>query len=207
MNGFSAFRYYLAVKLHFNNDKFNVFENNGHVKYSMETFNARNDRFIFDKLARKFNTAKDIIQFYVANFAYGNDNFIYGIEEAEQCYNEWVRRKESLTKVFHDDLSKVQLEIEKNAYTAEQIFSNNNGNFPVILKLYLGKIITIETMSILNARKPIIHEWKQDPNITLVFEQDLRRIEKLLGFIKYDAAKIEKIYFDLIANFDVGLYK
>lgn len=207
MNGFSAFRYYLAVKLHFSNDKFSVFENNGNVKYSMETFNARNDRFIFDKLTRKFDAAKDIIQFYVANFAYGNDNFIYAIEEADQYYAEWIKRKESITKIFHDDLSKVQLEIEKYAYTMDHVFTNKDGNFPVILKLYLGKVITIETMSILNARKPIIQEWKQDPNITLVFEQDLRRIEKLIGFIKYDAAKIDKIYFDLIANFDVGLYK
>jgi hypothetical protein len=48
MDGFKAYRYYLAIKLHFTTDKFNVFENRGNVKGTREAFNARNDRYIFE---------------------------------------------------------------------------------------------------------------------------------------------------------------
>jgi hypothetical protein len=69
MDGFKAYRYYLAIKLHFTSDKFNVFENRGNVKGTREAFTARNDRYIFEKLANKYNDDREIIQFFVANFA------------------------------------------------------------------------------------------------------------------------------------------
>ena len=53
----------MAIKLHFTNDEFNVFENRGRVKGTRDTFNARNDRYIFEKLATKYPTDKEIIQF------------------------------------------------------------------------------------------------------------------------------------------------
>jgi len=107
MTGFKAFRYYLALKLHFNNDKYNVFENKGNIKYSYENFNSRNDRHIFEKLARKFDTDKDLIQFLVANFAYGHDNMIFAIEEANEYYLEWQKRKQSISRIFKDDLNSI----------------------------------------------------------------------------------------------------
>ena len=66
MTGFKAFRYYIAVKLHFNNKNFNVFENKGHVKGSYAAFNARNDKYLFEKLARRFSKDQELIQFLVA---------------------------------------------------------------------------------------------------------------------------------------------
>ena len=73
----------MAIKLHFTNDEFNVFENRGRVKGTRETFNARNDRYIFEKLATKYPTDKEIIQFFVSNFAYNADTAIYEGKEAE----------------------------------------------------------------------------------------------------------------------------
>ena len=83
MTGFKAFRYYIALKLHFTKEKFDVFENKGHIKGSYAAFDARNDKYLFEKLARKFPKDQDIIQFIVANLSIGNDNIIYGMEEAE----------------------------------------------------------------------------------------------------------------------------
>jgi hypothetical protein len=68
MDGFKAFKYYIAIKLHFTKDSFDVFKNRGSVKGTREAFNARNDRYVFEKLARKFPVDKELIQYYVANF-------------------------------------------------------------------------------------------------------------------------------------------
>jgi hypothetical protein len=201
MTGFKAFRYYLALKLHFNNDKYNVFENKGNIKYSYENFNSRNDRHIFEKLARKFDTDKDLIQFLVANFAYGHDNMIFAIEEANEYYLEWQKRKQSISRIFRDDLNTIELESQKNALSLDQIINFTLNEYPSIIKLYLGKKIAIESISILNDLLDFIPKWKQNPSAMLILESDIRKIEKLKGFVKYEQQKIKPIFNEFIAIF------
>jgi hypothetical protein len=201
MTGFKAFRYYLALKLHFNNDKYNVFENKGNIKYSYENFNSRNDRHIFEKLARKFDTDKDLIQFLVANFAYGHDNMIFAIEEANEYYLEWQKRKQSISRIFKDDLNTIELESQKNALSLDQIINFTLNEYPSIIKLYLGKKIAIESISILNDLLDFIPKWKQNPSGMLILESDIRKIEKIKGFVKYEQDKIKPIFNEFITIF------
>ena len=191
MTGFKAFRYYIALKLHFTKDKFNVFENKGHIKGSYSAFEARNDKYLFEKLARKFPKDQDIIQFIVANLSIGNDNIIYGMEEAEENFIQWQKRKQSITHTFLNDINTIQLESEKNNYNLDQIINCTLNQFPYIIKLYLGKLICMESIVILNDFIPMIAKWKQEPSLILL-ENDILRIEKLKGFVKYNRDKIEK---------------
>jgi hypothetical protein len=201
MTGFKAFRYYLALKLHFNNDKFNVFENRGNVKYSYENFNSRNDRHIFEKLARKFDSDKELIQFLVANFAYGHDNMIFAVEEANEYYLEWQKRKQSITRIFKDDLNTIELESQKNVLSLDQIINFTLNEYPSIIKLYLGKKISIESVSILNDLLAFIPKWKQNKSAMLILEADIRKIEKVKGFVKYEPEKIKPIFNEFITIF------
>lgn len=199
MTGFKAFRYYVALKLHFTKDKFNVFENRGNVKGSYQAFDARNDKFLFEKLARKYRTDQEIIQFLVANIAYGNDNIVYGMEEAEEYYIQWTKRKQSLTKTFKDDLNLLQLESEKNNLSLDQIINFTLNTYPYIIKLYLGKLISMESICILNDFIPMITKWEVEPT-ALILEEDIRRIKKLKGFVKYDREKLEKTINEFITE-------
>ena len=194
MDGFKAYRYYLAIKLHFTTDKFNVFENRGNVKGTREAFNARNDRYIFEKLARKHDDDKDIIQFFVANFAYGNDNAIYAGAEADEVYTEWLRRKQSISKIFVDDLATLLTHIEINKLTHTSLFNFTDSEYPVALKLFVGGKIKIETLRIIDDLYPIIEKWKLNTSVRYIWDDDLRRIIKLTGFVKYDIIKIKKIF-------------
>ena len=199
MTGFKAFRYYVALKLHFTKDKFNVFENRGNVKGSYQAFDARNDKFLFEKLARKYRTDQEMIQFLVANIAYGNDNIVYGMEEAEEYYIQWTKRKQSLTKTFKDDLNLLQLESEKNNLSLDQIINFTLNTYPYIIKLYLGKLISMESICILNDFIPMITKWEAEPT-ALILEEDIRRIKKLKGFVKYDREKLEKTINEFITE-------
>jgi len=201
MTGFKAFRYYLALKLHFNSDKYNVFENKGNIKYSYENFNSRNDKHIFEKLGRKFDTDKELIQFLVANFAYGHDNMIFAIEEANEYYLEWQKRKQSITRIFKDDLNTIELESQKNALSLDQIINFTLNEYPSIIKLYLGKKIAIESVSILNDLLDFIPKWKQNQSGMLILESDIRRIEKVKGFVKYEQERIKPIFNEFITIF------
>lgn len=194
MDGFKCYKYYMAIKLHFTRDSFNVFKNRGVVKGTREAFNARNDRYMFERLARKFPVDKDIIQFFVANFAYGNESAVYSGEESDTFYMEWLKRKQSITKVFTDDLNTILMDAYKKKLKEEAIINFTSNEYPTILNLYLGKQIGIETVSILNDIDNMVTQWKDNDAVVLLWENELRRIEKVSGFIKYESSRLMPIY-------------
>lgn len=194
MDGFKAYRYYLAIKLHFTTEKFNVFENRGNVKGTREAFNARNDRYIFEKLANKYSEDREIIQFFVANFAYGNETAIYAGQEAEDNLTEWTKRKQSITQKFIDDLAIILTHIEVNKLPTASIFNFIDSAYPVILELFIGGKISIETLRIIDDIYPIIEKWQETNSIKYIWNQEMLRIKKLTGFVKYDRIKIDKIF-------------
>lgn len=193
MDGFKAYKYYMAIKLHFNRDNFDVFKNRGNVKGTREAFNARNDRYIFEKLARKFPVDKDLIQYYVANFAYGNENPVYSNEEADTNLLEWQKRKQSMTKLFNDDCATILMTVHKNKIKADEVFYFTSNSYPVILKLFLGKQISIETVRIFDDAMNLVEKWKENSSMLLLWESEIRRIEKAKGFVKYDSTKTDKV--------------
>jgi hypothetical protein len=194
MDGFKAYRYYLAIKLHFTTDKFNVFENRGNVRGTREAFNARNDRYIFEKLASKRPDDKDIIQFFVANFAYGKDTAIYAGQEAEDNYQLWQKRKQSITKTFIDDLATLLTHVEVNKLTNSAIFDFVDNEYPVTLKLFIGGKITIESLRIIDDFTGILDQWKVHPTVRYIWDDEMRRAIKLSGFVKYDKIKLSQIF-------------
>ena len=193
MDGFKAYKYYMAIKLHFTSSKYDVFETRGHVKGTRDTFLSRNDRYIFEKLAQKYDD-REIIQFFVSNFAYGNDTAIYGNSEAEELYSEWQRRKQSITKIFIDDLTNIMNICDVHRFTTDGILKSKNGELPVLTSMFLSGKITIETMRMIDDIEPFLHSWENDPMLKIVMGDKLLRAEKLKGFVKYDKDKITKIF-------------
>lgn len=183
----------MSLKLHFTKDNYNVFETRGQVKGSEQTFLARNDRFIFERIARTYVDDRTVIQFLVANFAYGNDAAIYDLAEAENNYIEWQKRKQSLTRVFSEDLSKIVFQVEKNKIDPKNVFEFVSGTYPLILKMFIGKQLTIESMFLLNKLDGYLDKW--DNSTMLLWEDDARRIKKCDGFIKFDLDKT-KLHYD-----------
>lgn len=202
MDGFKAYRYYIALKLHFTSEKFNVFENRGNVKGSREAFNARNDRYIFEKLARKFSNDRDIIQFFVANFAYGNESAIYAGQEADDNLVEWNKRKQSISRIFIDDLASLLTYVEINKLPTSSIFDFNSNEYPAALKLFLGNKISIETLVIVNELDHIVEHWLDNTSVQHIWGNELLRIRKLIGFVKYDKEKLRKIFTHFVEELD-----
>lgn len=197
MDGVKAYRYYMAIKLHFTSEKFNVFENKGAIKGSRETIQARNDYYIFEKLGRKFSTDKEYIQYIASNFMYGNHDVVYNIGyESESLYKEYIKRKQSITKVFTDDCHTIVNELDKINFT--------NNQLPYIIRLYLSNRITLETVRILDDKLNIIQHLKlKNQMVYKMFEDSLRIIEKSKGFVKYNKDKIDMVYEDIIGDAEI----
>jgi len=198
MDGYAAYKYYLAIKLHFTSNSYDVFEKRGAVKYSMDMYEKRNDRLIFENIARKFKTDHDLIQFFASNFAYGNKAPAYEMEESERYYTNWIKRKESMTEMFRNDLEVIINDAHKHDLKKECVLGFTFNQPPSILTLYLGNRISIETLSILNDCMSLCENWTMTGFVMTFWEIELRKINKVRRFVKYDKQKI----FPLVQEFE-----
>lgn len=185
MDGFKAFKYHQSIKLHFTNDRFNVFENKGRLRGSYQTFMNRNDHMLFERLAHQYKD-KEFIQYCASNFMYGNDTVVYHTDVAMTNYKEYLRRRQSITHVFRQDLQTI---VDSDAR-----YNFSGRSVPDVVQLFLAGKITIETMSILNDFDDIVGKTSQQPSLALVLEPTLLRIKKAKGFVKYDPYKTMGIY-------------
>ena len=201
ITGFRCYKYYIAIKLHFTKDNYNVFETRGNVKGSEQAFIARNDRYLFERIARKHQTDREVIKYFVANFSYGNDAVVYNENDAEDNLQEFTRRRESLTRIFENDLNEVVLQKEKQGLSRKQVFEFNLDSPPLLLKMYLGGKVTIETMFLLNKINGYLQLWHNNSSM-LLWEEEIRRIEKCEGFVKFNESKLSPIYASFIEDLD-----
>ena len=201
ITGFRCYKYYISIKLHFTKDNYNVFETRGNVKGSEQAFIARNDRYLFERIARKHQTDREVIKYFVANFSYGNDAVVYNENDAEDNLQEFTRRRESLTRVVSNDLNEVILQKEKQGLSRKQVFEFNLDSPPLLLKMYLGGKVTIETMFLLNKINGYLQLWHNNSSM-LLWEEEIRRIEKCEGFVKFNESKLSPIYASFIEELE-----
>ena len=189
IEAFQTYKYFMAIKLHLTTDRYDVFESNGRVAGTRKTFDKRNDRFLFEKLGRKFNTPRELIEYFVANIAYGNNAVIYS-QESDDYYQQWQLRKESRTAMFKKQMSQIYNYLEVNHKKYEDLFSIEE-NVPELLNLYVGGYIHLETVVILDDFENFLPKWEP---LCMVWGDQLRIINKIKKFVKYDKSKVQSIY-------------
>jgi len=187
MDGLKAFKYFQSIKLHFTTEKYDVFETRGRINCSRETFNKRRDKLLYEKLANKFPTDAELIQFLVANVAYGHMNVVYS-NESDQYYQTWKLRKESITRLFEIDCKTIEEFTEDTG--VKDIYDIGDG-YPMLLKLYLGGHITLESMVILQDFTDYLSKWEP---IIMLWHDHFLTIRKCTKFVKYDKIKLTPIY-------------
>ena len=186
---FESYQKYLALKNHFTNKKYNYFTYNGKVKANLQSFYKRKDRFWFEKLSRN-KTDEEILNFFVANFASCDDpqSLWIGqiIKEGEDNYKNWMRKTQSLSYIFKEEISIF------NSKNFDEMFSIRGNKHPLIIKNYLQKKISLETLIILNNILEYTKEFDkklQDP----VWEFISMRIQKYTPFIHIDVNKFKQL--------------
>lgn len=185
----NCYKTYLALKNHFTNKTYNYFTYNGKVKANIQSFYKRKDRFYFEKMSRQ-KSDEEIINFFVSNFASCDDpqSLWIGeiIKEGESNYKNWMRKTQSLTYIFKEESSIL------NSKNFDEMFKIEGNRHPRILKEYLQKNISLETMIILNSilgYKNQFDKKLKDP----VWEFVSMRIEKYSPFLHIDSNKFKTI--------------
>jgi len=178
--GFDSYQLYLGVKLHFNSESYDFVKYNGKVKADLPSFLKRNDRFHFGKLARLYKS--ELLNFYVANLSL-KDKWVGDLldNESKKVYLEWKKRNQRLTYQFEQDVTKL---LEKKSI--QEVLTVNKGQHPYLLKQFLGKKISLETMCILDEITEYSKKWNTLITETLIYPETINKINKYKAFISFN---------------------
>ena len=93
MDPFDVYKIYLALKLHFTTESYDITKHKYAAKGKKETFLKRKDLTVLRKLARDFRR-QEIIDILVANFVSGDRWGGMFDVEAMETYKKWKANKE-----------------------------------------------------------------------------------------------------------------
>jgi len=200
MEPFEVYRYYLALRLHFTTDSYNVIEQKGRVRATKNSFLKRKDLLSIRRVAETYSD-KDIVDFLVANFVSGDRwGGVFDVESKER-YQGWKKRIESISYTFKKEIDKAVAYADKLGITFNQLFYCNNGQHPFIIKMYLRNDISIETLVILNKLNNFTDQLDQDLKDDLVWPDTSRIIKKYSPFLEIKKDKYNEIYRRAIGPF------
>lgn len=188
MDPFLVYKMYLALKLHFTTESYDITKHRGAVKGKKETFLQRKDLTAIRKLARDYSQ-KQIRDFLVANFVSGNKWGGVFDTGAMEIYNEWLVQKKRIMYTFATDLDYILLEMEKRELTS----AINSSEHPLVLKLLLGKKIRLESVVILDKLFNFIDDYKDD----FVLRDTCLLVKKYHPFLAVDREKLVKFQNEL----------
>ena len=176
MSDYDAYKIYCALKRHFNSESYDYFKYQGKVRTTHKAFEKRNDKYFFAKLAKH----KDIEGFLVADLAYGDlwVGDLVNEQAAEKQYKEWLKRRQSLSYTFRNDIDKIGSMKEEM-----RVIDNQH---PKLFKRYLSKEICIETLIIMNGlwKGMMFMYWNEmlkDP----VWRSEHIKLQKFSPFVQY----------------------
>ena len=200
MEPFEVYRYYLALRLHFTTDSYNVIEQKGRVRATKNSFLKRKDLLSIRRVAETYSD-KDIVDFLVANFVSGDRwGGVFDVESKER-YQGWKKRIESISYTFKKEIDKAVTYADKLGITFNQLFYCNHGQHPFIIKMYLRNDISIETLVILNKLNNFTDQLDLDLKDDLVWPDTSRIIKKYSPFLEIKKDKYNEIYRRAIGSF------
>ena len=184
------------MKNHFTKDNYDYQKYRGKVRATNQAFYKRKDRFWFEKFARQKND-KEVEEFFVSNFVYTTDPGTMWIgemiKEGEIRYIDWKKRIQSLSYIFKEEVNSLFDDKQLN-----EVFDCSKGH-PVILRSYLGKKTSLETLVICDIIFEYRKNWDQKLNDP-VWETVSRKIKKYRPFLNIDVPHYKKILKEVIIH-------
>lgn len=183
MEPFRVFKYYLALKLHFTTDGYDIVKNKGRVKATEEAFKRRKDIYAITKISKTYND-EEVVNFMVSNFVSGDKWGGVFDSEAKGRYLGWKNKIEALSYNFKNDMKEILDGLDLSRFDEESIFKVLPDEHPYIIKAYLSKKISIETLVILNKLFKFTDKFDTEIAEQVVWPDISRLIKKYHPFLR-----------------------
>ena len=183
MTDFEAYRQFLALKLHFTSEHYDYFKYNGKHNATVSSFEKRTDKRFFRRLVKK---NINLTEYYVANFVNGKE-WISQFEDS--VWKEWLARSQSIEYNFINDAEKLLTSAEN----FDIIFKCDEGTHPKLLRAYLGKKISLETLVIFDRLLHYRKRFDKEIDESYIWPKVSMLIEKYEPFVKVNIVKCKRM--------------
>jgi hypothetical protein len=183
---------YLALKLHFTTENYDVIAQRGRVRASRAAFAKRKDLYSIKKVSKTYSD-EEVANFLVANFTSGDRWGGMFDSEAGERYSEWKKRIESLGYIFTNDLDRLIEELDASNMSFADAFKITKAQHPYIIKAFLRKTITLETLVILEKINPFLEKFDLELNNDIMWPDISRLMRKYKPFLQFDKEKYNAI--------------
>lgn len=186
LDPFDAYKYYMAIKMHFESDTYDCIKYNYKTSVNQKSFWKRRDKYHFAKLANKFTDPSDLIKFFVAQFV-SEKKWVGDMLSDEETWTKWQKRNQSLTYTFEQEINK----LSENVNHFDDLFKPTFSPYPTVVYYYIRDDVSIETVVILN--KLVGFTKTLCIGDTIVWPEVKKRIEKYSPFVNPDLNKMKEI--------------
>lgn len=185
INPFRCYQLYTCLKLHFDG-KYDVFKYNFKSNATFKAFEKRKDKYFYTKIANKFNNEQELIEFFVSNFI-EDVSWIGDCDEAH--FLSYKKRVESLSYTVYTDVDLISKKEDKLKY----VFSVDDGQIPLITKLYLQGDVCLETVCIFEKYLKFVEKKTPEISDTIVWPSLKTKIVKYEPFLNFEPEKFKKL--------------
>jgi len=193
-DGFSVYKTYLAIKLHFSTPNYDFIKYEGKINAKLDTFTSRNDRYFFHKLSKKYKE-EEIVDFFVSNFA--KNEKVWSKQLLEDEYNktflQFRKYKESVNYHFRSDCSLLADRFINDGISLNDGFRSDNGQHPRVLRLLIQGKIDSQSAIILDSVLSYFKNWDKTINEKVVWPKIAMRLDKLRPFVIYNDTECKLI--------------
>lgn len=147
LNGYGAYKLYIATKTHFTKLEYDIVKFRGKTRSGPGSFTRRPDKMFFDYVCTKY-TSRELLDLFVSNLV-TTDLYIGDLldMEATEVYNKWLYRRDSRTYIFKEELGKLLSTIQ-NIDNITNI--NSDSTHPTVVQMVLQFDLSLETFIILD---------------------------------------------------------
>ena len=149
MEPIDVYLMYCAMKAHFSKNDYDFFTYKGKSRVPRNSFYKRKDRGFFVKLSRKYSE-EDLKNYLVANFIMDRRGYVANFND--ENYEQWKEKRSNFYNIFTN-------EIRPLVKNFNPLFEVKKSEHPILLKEYLGKRLSLETLIILDDLVKFSNTW------------------------------------------------
>ena len=150
MEPIDVYLMYCAMKAHFSKNDYDFFTYKGKSRVSRNSFYKRKDRIFFVKLSKKYPEEEDLKNYLVSNFIMDRRGYVANFNDKN--YEQWKEKRSNFYNIFTD-------EIRPLVKNFNPLFEVKNSEHPILLKEYLGKRLSLETLIVLDELVKFSKTW------------------------------------------------
>jgi hypothetical protein len=202
LDPYEAYQLNNALHLHFFS-KYDAFKYNFRVKVgNVESFKNKPSANWYNNIVKRYSVRPELRDFYLANYIAGER---WGGMHAAAChdnYVEWLKRTQSLTYNFEQELANLQDTYFKEDIQLSDLFlSKGTEKWPWIFWIYIHqKAVSIETLALVDNLTDFIVKSNDWIGSKLLWDKETFKIKKYEPFLKFDRDTAKQIllqYFPL----------